>query len=377
VLHIVSFDVPYPADYGGVIDIYHKIRWMKQMKVEVILHCFQYGRKESDALNKVCKKVYYYKRSKYRNPFIGDIPYIVLTRNDDELLMRLLKDQHPILFEGIHCTYFLNHPQLKNRLKLVRNHNIEHDYYKNLELVESNYFKKYFFRNESDKLKNYEKTLKHANFVLSISPSDHAYMQKKYHNSVLLPAFHANDSISIQEGKGKFILYHGNLSVGENHHAAMFLVKEVFSKVRIPCTIAGSNPDADLIKICQKHPHIQLISNWNNEQITDAIREAHINVLPTFQGTGIKLKLLNALYGGRFCIVNPTMVENTTLEPACIIAENAVKMVEEIETHWKQSFDKEHIKERERVLKQSLFDNFKNAETILNLLSENKQSDTE
>jgi len=22
-IHIVAFDIPYPADYGGVIDIYH------------------------------------------------------------------------------------------------------------------------------------------------------------------------------------------------------------------------------------------------------------------------------------------------------------------------------------------------------------------
>lgn len=205
--------MPYPADYGGVIDIYHKIRWLHKIGYAITLHCFQYGRSESNELKNLCKKVIYYKRSKYKNPFLGETPYIVLTRNNEDLLINLKKDQAPIIFEGIHTTFYLNHPDLRERVRMVRNHNVEHEYYKNLELVESNYFKKYFFRSESDKLKHYEKILKTAGSVLAISPSDHTYLNKKYHNSVLVPAFHANDQVSIHKGSGKYILYHGNLSV--------------------------------------------------------------------------------------------------------------------------------------------------------------------
>lgn len=366
-VHIVAFDVPFPADYGGVIDIYHKVRSLNAIGVSVILHCFRYGRPESEELKKICKKVYYYKRSKYRNPFIGKIPYIVLTRSNEELLQNLLQDKHPILFEGMHCTYFLNHPDLKERIKLVRNHNIEHDYYKNLELVESNYFKKYFFRNESDNLKSYEKNLRFANHVLAISPADHQYLNKKYHNSVLVPAFHANDEVSIKTGKGDFVLYHGNLGVGENNHAAMFLVNEVFSKLKHACVIAGSHPSDELIRACSKYPHIRLVDNWSNAEIMDAVANAHINLLPTFQGTGIKLKLLNALYCGRFCIVNPVMVNQTTLEPACIICEDADQMVEQVNETMLRDFSVNERRERVDLLNQSLFNNKNNAEKITEL----------
>lgn len=371
-VHIVAFDVPFPADYGGVIDIYHKIRTLHNMGIQVILHCFQYGRSESAELKSICKKVYYYKRSKYKNPFIGDTPYIVSTRNDEQLLINLCKDNHPIIFEGIHCTFFLNHEKLKQRIRLVRNHNIEHDYYKNLELVETNYFKKYFFRNESDKLKTYEKHLKNASHVLAISPPDHQYLNKKYHNSVLVPAFHSNDTITSKEGKGKFILYHGNLAVGENNYAALYLVKEVFSKLNIPCTIAGNHPSDELKKACQKYQHITLVDHWSNEQIMEAISKAHINVLPTFQGTGIKLKLLNALYCGRFCIVNPVMVHQTTLEKACIISETAEDMVTDINQYWQKTFSSEHLQERKHILDNSLFSNQANGAVIARLLDGEK-----
>ncbi len=53
---------------------------------------------------------------------------------------------------------------------------------------------------------------------------------------------------------------------------------------------------------------------------------AQINVLPTFQATGIKLKLLMALYTGRHCIVNQPMVDNTGLEELCSIQNTAEEM---------------------------------------------------
>jgi hypothetical protein len=367
-IHIVSFDIPFPADYGGVIDIYHKIRWLHKLGLNITLHCFQYGRSEAPELNSICKKVHYYRRSKYKNPFIGDIPYIVLTRNNEDLLDNLCKDNSPILFEGLHSTFFLQHEKLKGRIKLVRNHNIEHDYYKNLELVESNYFKKYFFRNESDNLKKYERIIRSCTNVLAISPSDHHYLNKKYHNSILLPAFHANDDISIKTGNGKFVLYHGNLVVGENHFAAMYLVNEVFSRIRIPCVIAGSHPSDELVRACAKHSHIKLVDDWSHEQIMDAVHNAHINVLPTFQGTGIKLKLLNSLFGGRFCVVNPTMVNNTGLEHACLISDNAADMIRHIEHCWEKPFTDKNVEERKKVLNRSLFNNRKNAVELVKTL---------
>ena len=57
-LHIVSFDVPFPANYGGVIDVFYKIKSMHQERVGVILHCFQYGREKSEELESICEKVY-------------------------------------------------------------------------------------------------------------------------------------------------------------------------------------------------------------------------------------------------------------------------------------------------------------------------------
>ena len=49
-LHIISFDVPYPANYGGVIDVFYKIKALHAKCVKIHLHCFEYGRAEARVL---------------------------------------------------------------------------------------------------------------------------------------------------------------------------------------------------------------------------------------------------------------------------------------------------------------------------------------
>ncbi|MBK6399036.1 MAG: hypothetical protein IPF75_12445 [Bacteroidetes bacterium] len=84
-LHIISFDVPYPADYGGVIDVFFKLKALHEAGIKITLHCFEYGRTEQKELEKYCKKVYYYPRKNSRSLLFNTLPYIVLTRSSDQL----------------------------------------------------------------------------------------------------------------------------------------------------------------------------------------------------------------------------------------------------------------------------------------------------
>ena len=61
-LNIVSFNIPYPANYGGVIDVYYKLEALHACGVKLILHCFEYERPHAPELESICDKVFYYKR---------------------------------------------------------------------------------------------------------------------------------------------------------------------------------------------------------------------------------------------------------------------------------------------------------------------------
>lgn len=364
-LHIVSFNVPYPPDYGGVIDVFFKIKALHDAGIKVHLHTFHYGREQSPELEKICASVKYYPRAKFYQAIYSSVPYIVGSRKSDDLLSNLAADEHPILFEGLHTCIYLNHPSLKSRRKIVRMHNIEWDYYNSLSKAERNFFRKFYLFSESKKLKEFEDVLQHANLILAISPNDAEYLKKKFANVHYAPAFHPFEKVNSPTGKGDFALYHGNLSIAENNQAAFYLIHKVFADIDFPLRIAGKEPLSTLQKEAEKkNACFELIPNPYDEHMQAMIAGAHIHVLPTFQPTGIKLKLLNALFNGRFCVVNTQMIQNTGLEPLCILADNAEEMKETILALLSQNFTPEMIRQREKLL----MENFSNTANVAKLI---------
>ena len=296
------------------------------------------------------------------------LPFVVVTRSSEKMMEVLLRDKHPVLFEGLHCCFHLTDERLKGRIKIVRTHNIEHDYYKNLEKVEKSIFRKIYFGMEATKLKRFERVLNKANYIAAISSADAKELSERYKNVHHITAFHPNEKVTIKEGKGDFCLYHGNLEVGENNEAALFLVNEVFSKIKTPLIIAGRKPSAQLINAVSYHNHIEIKGNINTAEIDELIKNAQINVLPTFQATGIKLKLLAALFNGRHCVVNSPMVANTGLEQLCSVQNSANEMANEITRLFDLPFDMTEKQKREEVLSAN-FVNTSNAKKLVDLLN--------
>lgn len=366
-LHIVAFDIPYPPDYGGAIEVYYRIEALAQLGVKIHLHAFQYGREQATQLNEICHTVQYYpRRSVWESPPFTR-PYIVSSRAHPQLLRDLLQDDYPILFEGLHTCAYLAHPSLAKRIKAVRLHNIEWEYYKGLAQSEKKHLRRLYYTLESYLLRRYEPILQHADAIFAISPSDHAYYQQHFDYTYHLPAFHPNQSIECRMGKGTYALYHGNLSVSENHQAAMFLVNEVFAHLTHPLYIAGKQPRPELIQTAANFPNIRIIADPETPTIRELIRDAHINILPTFQATGVKLKLLNALFRGRFCIVNPMMIESTGLEDMCYVAETSEEFQEITNYLFLQTFTPQLAKIREQILLEE-FSNQAHAQFLLKVL---------
>ncbi len=367
-LHIIAFDIPVPINYGGAIDIFYKIKYLHQAGVKIHLYCFEYDRKPSELLNSLCEEVHYFKRNISKTKLFNRKPYIVTTRDSKELLSLLLHDDYPILFEGLHTTSFLNDKRIRNRRKIVRTHNIEHDYYYNLAQVEKNLFKRYYFLNEAGKLARYEKVLDYAQGIAAISKNDTAYFSKKYKKAQTISAFHPNEVVSSKPGRGSYALYHGSMDVGENNQAAMFLVEQVFNDSEIPLIIAGNKPSKELKNAIAGRANIQLKTNINSDDIYELIADAHVNILPTFQSTGIKLKLLAALFRGRYCLVNTPMIDKTGLESICICRDTAESMKQELKSLFEKDFDLNEISKRNEILLCNGFSNDHNTQALINML---------
>jgi hypothetical protein len=352
-LHIVSFNVPDPPDYGGIIDVYYRIKTLREQGVSIILHCFQYGRQESKILEEICTEVNYYHRPTGWSFHMQKQPFIVATRSSQQLLENLLKDDNPILFEGIHTTHFLDHPDLASRKKIVRMHNIEHEYYRGLAGSEKNLLKRSFFKREARKLKRYEKTLPGNITIAAINKKEEENYKRLCPSTLLINPFHPFADVTTKTGQGEYILFHGNLSVPENIRSFLFLSEHVFSKIPHRVIVAGKNPSSEIKRKASQSDRLELISNPDEQEMFDLVMDAQINIIHSFQPTGIKLKLLTALFAGRFCIANDHALANTGLDQLCRIANEPEECIDLINSLMDSKITEEDIKTRRIGLKGS------------------------
>lgn len=368
-LHIVTHDVPYPADYGGVVDLFYKLKALHKVGVAIHLHCFTQGRPQQTELNKYCVKVNYYKRQKNAGRFSFSLPFIVNSRKDDELIKNLNKDDYPVLLEGIHCTYYLHTGALSNRCVVVRLHNAEFEYYNRLAQNESNPFKKVYYKHESWLLKKYEQLLAGKTRFVAVSDADVQLYKKAFGASDIhfLEVFTGITLTISKTGQGCYCLYHGNLAVNENAKAATWLLQNVFNQLEIPFVIAGRNPSSKLAKLAHKHKHTCLVANPSENEMQDLIAKAQVNILPSFNSTGVKLKLIHAVFTGRHCLVNKAGVDGSGLENACHIGETAAEFRQQITALYNQPFTENEIEKRNGLL-QNLYNDTTGAKKLMQLI---------
>lgn len=363
-LHVVSFQVPFPPDYGGLIDVYYKLKALKEAGCSVVLHTYRYGVDEQPDLLKVADAVYYYERFTGWCSMFSFLPYIVYSRRSQLLLERLCEDNSPILFEGLHTCYFLSNPLLRDRQKWVRMHNVEHDYYRFLGKSCTSWYEKCYYYLEAWKLKHYEEVLLYADKIFAITNTDAAYFTQKY-SSVLtycLPCFFdgIKTMTDVTLNKGKYILYHGNLSVLENVRVINYILNNLVPKldINIQVVIAGKNPGKLLQKKISRFPNVFLVANPSQKEMTSLIASAHIHLLLTFQNTGIKLKLIYSLMKGRgHCLVNSMMIPDSGFEEVCTIADRQEEQVMAICKLYHTPLVPEVLQWRQQALKKMGYDN--------------------
>ncbi len=366
-LHIIGYDVPWPADYGGVVDLFYKIKTLHHLGIKIHLHCFVYDRPPQAELEKYCETIHYYKRANNISRFSFRLPYIVNSRKNDELISNLKKDNHPVLLEGIHCSYYLQTGKLNNRSIMLRLHNTEFEYYHNLAIHEKNPLKKFYFNHESRLLKKYEQKLAKKVKIAAVSLQDVQFYQNIFSAKDIthLPAFTPFNIVQGKSGKGCFCLYHGNLSINENEEAAIWLLQNVFNDLDIPFVIAGKNPSQKLAFMAEEHKQTCLVADPAEAEMQDMIAKAQINILPSFNNTGVKLKLLNALFNGRHCLVNKAGIKGTGLKDICQIAEDADDFKTAISYLYNIPYTEDENLQRQQEL-EKLYNNETNGQKIIN-----------
>lgn len=296
-IHIVCSQEPSHNASGYAIDAFYRLKAMQEMGFDTQVHrCFK-------------------------------------NREDNRLLEELCRDDAPILFEGLHTCYYLSHPRLSGRRKIVRMHNIEHDYYRQLAKQAGWNWRTAYYLIESRRLRRFEKVLRHADLICAITKADQQSLMRRYPGQEIihLPVFFDATMPEKTVDTEPFVLYHGNLSVEENLRVVQYIVRDIAPRCpKVLFVVAGRNPNFP-----EEHlPHnVQVIPNPSDEYLDHLLQTARIHLMLTFQSTGIKLKLLNALVRGNgHIIANRPMLYGHSMGRFCIRADETAQIVEHINT---------------------------------------------
>lgn len=367
-LHIVSFDVPYPPDYGGVAAVLHKIKSLHKEGVKIILHCFNYGRGEAPQLEAFCQEVIYYKRNTGLKGLRFLKPYIVSSRINKTLINNLNKDNAPIIFEGTHTTGIIPFLHNKQRKIVVRLHNIEASYYKTLSFYEPKFLNKLYYKVEAFLLKKYEnKLFKSQNLCFYAINNDEAIYLKTIYPQIkvqFLPPFNGWELGVYKKDRGLYCLYHGNLSVAENIATVEYVLKNIVAKSKRNFVFAGKNPPAILVKKIHSYPNACIIESPDWYEMDELIQNAQICIIPSLGSHGVKLKLLHSLYLSKHCIVTQNVIAGTLLDGACVVTNTDAAMITEIDAHMEIPFLEQDWEHRREILARN-YNNKVNAQKII------------
>ena len=366
-IQIVSFNNPYPPNYGGVIDVFYKIKYLHSLNIDIYLHIFYDDRFDIENLKPYCKDIYLYKRDKLIIKFISKIPFCVSSRSSNQIYNNLIKSEAPILFEGLQSTQVLINNSFKNKI-IVRTHNIEHNYYFGLAKSEANIFLKAMYFIEGAKLRKFESILNKANIILPLSRGEFEYFNKNYKGKAhFLPVFHGNDKVDDLSIKGDFALYHGDLSISDNIKAVRFIIS-IFEKVSHQLVIASSNIPTSLLKIIDKYDNIQFSKlEKDNSSLNKLFAKAHINILFSNQQSGTKLKVFNSLFKGRFCIINKNIADDKGILSLCEMAETKEEFIKAVNLIFERDYNQFH--KREEILKK--YEPLKLAQNLIDIINQN------
>jgi len=369
-LHIISFDIPFPANYGGVIDVFYKIKELFKAGIKVHLHTFQYGRDYAPVLEMFCEEVHYYPRKTGILYNMSSTPYIILSRICGKLIHKLNEDSYPILCEGMHTCGLLLSPILVDRKIIYRSSNIEHHYYRGLAKNERNIFKRFYYNKEAQKLENWENNLSKASLFLTVSKEDQKYYENNFPDNKIenIFSFFQQDGINFVENKAKkYVLFHGKLSVQENITSANRIINEIASKSNYSFIMAGMDPDKSIIENANQHNNVEVISNPDDNKMESLIAGAHINLLLTDQPTGLKLKLLNSIYQGKHCLVNEKMLVGSGLDKCVDIANSNDEIIDSIQNLMQKSFTIEDYEQRKKLIPDEYCNQYK-VEKLIKLI---------
>lgn len=333
---VVSPDIPFPDNYGGALDIWKRIVYLKEVGFSIHLISLYRDESrlkefhESEKINIVDVHV----PIKYRPNFSLKMFFYPTAMTIRSIGIKDLHRLEPQLLP--HYDYaliensktMLAFSDVKKYLKIdfdkvyVRMQNCEWEYYEYMAEAEPNFLRKLFFISESRKFEKYEKSLSNDSLIdslLFISDRDMKFYGSSAKRNVVLPVFlnPAKKEVNFSTRKN-LLLFIGNLELSDNVAAVeklyAYLKDWLIENPTAKLVIAGKNKSGINPFSAFDAKNVEVVFNIPHDQKNQLIDDAKVFCSFSMNPAGVKLKTLEGAAAGLPILANNNACDGSGLE---------------------------------------------------------------
>jgi polysaccharide biosynthesis protein PslH len=317
----IPIDLPCPANTGGRIDVWRRLRALREGGAEIALLSWYDARREGapsqamqSELRSVVTELFYAPITRSGSELakrlchLGRLPSHVASRwvsIDRPAVLAWAKAFGPdaVLLDGLYGGQVAMWLAQELQVPLLyRSHNIEHQYMRKQLALQTRFKSRMGLKANLLGLESFErKVMRAAQAVFDISVDDMAWWQQEgFAHVQWLPTSVDMDfarRLASTELKDIDLLYFGNLNTPNNVDAVRWLLHDVMPRVGhlgLRVVIAGSRPSAEVRHWVAETPGVVLVDSPSD--MAAVIRRARVLINPVRQSSGVNLKSVEMLF---------------------------------------------------------------------------------
>ncbi len=319
------------------------------------------------------------------NLFFSSLPYMasrfISKKYKKAIEQKILENTYDFIqLEGPYLSPYIPHIRKYTEAKIVlRSHNIEHRIWERWS-HEAGKLKGIYLKNQVARLRNFEKwAVEQVNYLLPISEIDKQWFR---HQGFELPMHTTTFGININDysysggtQEGNKLCFLGALDWKPNITGLKWFVKNIWVPLSkehpyLEFHVAGRNADTHTRDFLIKHG---CFFHGEVENAKEFIAKNDMLLVPLFSGSGMRVKIIEAMALGKAVIATPVAAEGINCQDGkeIIICRNKESFIEKITLLQKEPNHLGELGKHARQYISKKFDNFAIAERVLKFI--NKQ----
>jgi glycosyltransferase involved in cell wall biosynthesis len=320
---VVANDFPYPPDHGAAVDTWALILILAEMGYSVDLLASVREMPDEDRMQFMLERVnnlWVIPRRCGLRSVLCFLPFQVRSRIDLQNVM-LGQRYDAVVLGADYVAPFLKNSAASESKRILRIHNEQVGYFRELAEGSDKWWKKLYYYSESFKFRFFSLSVMRAcDYLWFISDSDRQnHVQETPQDdrkSLFLPMHVDTSAMRPYCADGRTALFLGSLTISHNLDSVAWYIKEVHPLLNdlegYAFQVAGrtaGQPIPSLQHMVEQYMNVSLIEN--PIILDDIYKRATVFVNPVIRGAGFKVKLIHALQAGLPVVTTSMGAEGT------------------------------------------------------------------